>query len=466
MKTQNIVTMTDSYKMGHWQQYTDNTEYVYSYFEARKGARFDKTTFFGLQYLMMEYLEGVVVTKEKIDFAEKLVTAHLGSDTIFNRARWDYIVEEHGGKLPVRIKAVPEGSVIPTNNVLMTVENTDPKCFWLTNHLETMLTWVWYPSTVASLSRTTKEMLAKYLEQTSDSMEGLMFKLHDFGYRGVSGYEAAKLGGAGHLVNFLGTDTVGAMELAMFYYDADMDNIGFSVPATEHSVMTSLGEEGESDMYKRVLEKYPTGILSVVSDSYDIYRATEKYVGEYFKEEILNRDGVFVVRPDSGEPVETVMRLLYILGEKFGYEVNTKGYKVLNPSVRLIWGDGIDYDGIKEILTEMVSELWSTDNIVFGMGGGLLQKVNRDTQRFAFKCSAQKRGGVWYDIQKKPLDESKKSKSGKLALVKVVGSHGCGYETIENCYEEREDDLLQTVYLNGDIVKKYKFDEIRANASL
>jgi nicotinamide phosphoribosyltransferase len=469
----NIVTMTDSYKMGHWQQYPDGTEYVYSYFEARNGAKFDETVFFGLQYLMLEYLEGVVVTKEKIDFAEKLAQKHFGNDYIFNRDRWDYIVEKHGGKLPVRIKAVPEGMPVPVNNVMMSVENTDPNCYWLTNHLETMLTRVWHSSTVASLSRTTKKMIVQFLKETADSLDGLPFKLHDFGSRGVSSAESAGIGGAGHLVNFLGTDTVEAMEFAMYYYDADLDSLAFSVPATEHSVMTSLGEDGEADMYKRVLDKYPTGILSVVSDSYDIYRATAKYVGEYFKDDILQRDGIFVVRPDSGDPVETVMRLLYILGDKFGDTKNSKGYRVLNPKVRLIWGDGIDFEGIKSILTAMKAEFWSADNIVFGMGGGLLQKINRDTQRFAFKCSAQCRNGEWYDIQKKPLDESKKSKAGKLAFVPLrlvvyddKGNFTKQYTTVENCMKDDPYDILETVFLNGEIVKKYTFDEVRENASL
>jgi len=467
MEKKNIVTMTDSYKMGHWQQYPENTEVVYSYFEARKGAKFDETTFFGLQYLLKEYLEGQVVTTEKIDFAEKLAAIHFGNDYVFNRARWDYIVEKHDGKLPVRIKAVAEGTPIPVDNVLMTVENTDPECYWLTNHLETMLTWVWYPSTVATLSRSVKKMVAKYLEETADNLDGLPFKLHDFGFRGATCNEAARLGGAGHLLNFLGTDTVGAMELALMYYDADINSLAFSVPATEHSVMTSLGEKGEADMFKRILDKYPTGTVSVVSDSYNIYQAVEKYVGGYFKEEILNRDGVFVVRPDSGDPVSTVMKLLYILSDKFGYTVNTKGYKVLNPSTRIIWGDGINKDGIDSILNEMKNENWSTDNICFGMGGGLLQKdVNRDTQRFAFKCAAQKRGGVWHDVQKMPIDKSKASKKGKLALIKLEGAHGSTYKTLQECDGPVEGDLLETVFLNGEIVKEYTFDEIRANAAL
>lgn len=462
MEKKNIVTMTDSYKLTHHAMYQPDTEYVYSYFEARKGAKFDYTTFFGLQYLLKEYLVGTVVTKEKIDFAEKIASIHFGNDKIFNRERWDYIVNEHDGKLPVRIKAVPEGMCIPINNVLMTVENTDPNCYWLTNHLETMLTWVWHPTTVATLSRNIKEMIAKYLEETADNLDGLPFKLHDFGFRGVSSNESARLGGAGHLVNFMGTDTIGAMELALMYYDADINSLAFSVPASEHSVMTALGEEGESDVYKRILEQYPTGIVSVVSDSYDIYRAVEKYIGEYFKEEILNREGVFVVRPDSGDPIEVTMRLLYILSDKFGYEVNTKGYKLLNPKVRIIYGDGVSKDGIDNILKTMKSEFWSADNICFGMGGHLLQCINRDTMRFAFKSSMQIRNGISYDIQKKPLDNTKASKKGRLALVKRNGE----YQTIEEVKNIIPDDILVTVFENGELIKEYTFKEIRNNAKL
>jgi len=462
----NIVTMTDSYKMTHHAMYQEDTEYVYSYFEARNGAKFDYTTFFGLQYLIKEYLVGVVVTKEQVDFAEKLANIHFGNDSIFNRERWDYIIEEHGGKLPIRIKAVPEGLCVPINNVLMTVENTDPKCYWLTNHLETMLSWTWYPTTVATLSRNIKEMIAKFLQETSNNLDGLPFKLHDFGFRGVSSNESARLGGAGHLVNFMGTDTVGAMELALMYYNADINSLAFSVPASEHSVMTSLGEEGEPDVFKRILNQYPTGIISVVSDSYNIYRAVDKYVGRYFKDEILARDGVFVVRPDSGDPVETVMKLLYILKDRFGVDINSKGYRILNPKVRIIIGDGLRMETINTILSQMKMEKWSADNLVFGQGGGLLQAIDRDTMRFAFKSSMQIRSGVSHNIQKKPLDMSKASKRGRLALIKVEGSHGSTYKTLEECREDVEGDILETVFENGELVKEYSFNEIRKNASI
>jgi nicotinamide phosphoribosyltransferase len=455
---QNQVTLTDSYKIGHDNMYPQGTEYVYSYFEARKGADFPQTLFFGLQALLKEHFLGVQVTTEDIDKAEKLMTAHLGG---FNRAKWDYIVDNCGGKLPIEIKAVAEGSIVPVDNVLFTIVNTDPNCPWLVGHMETVLTHVWQASTVATLSKTTKNLFEDFLERTCDEgkqFPGIDFMLHDFGYRGVSSVQSACWGGMGHLINFSGTDTIVALEGAMEYYNAETA-VAYSVNATEHSIMTSRGEAGEVETIKDLIRKYPTGILSMVSDSYDIYNCVENIYGKgEVKEMILERDGVFVIRPDSGEPVETMKRLLELTGDAFGYETNKKGFKVLNPKVRIIWGDGIGYDGIKAILEMAEANSWSVENLVFGMGGGLLQKVNRDTQRCAFKSSAQMRNGEWHDIFKDPLDQSKRSKRGQLKLIKENDE----FKTVR--LEEEGEDLLQTVFLNGDLVKEFTFDEVRANA--
>ena len=457
---QNQVLLTDSYKVGHAPMYPNGTEYVYSYFEARKGADFDETVFFSLQAILQEHFCGVQVTREDIDKAEKLMTAHLGS---FDRAKWDYIVDNCGGKLPIEIKAVAEGTVVPVDNVLFTIVNTDPNCFWLVGHMETVLTHVWQGSTVATLSRKTKQLFAEYLETTCDmgkEFPGIDFMLHDFGFRGVSSVQSAVWGGMGHLVNFSGTDTICALEGAMEYYGAETA-VAYSVNATEHSVMTSRGEEGEIETIKDIISKFPEGILSMVSDSYDIINAVKNIYGKgEVKEMILNREGTFVIRPDSGDPVETMRTLLFLVGEAFGYTINEIGYKVINPKVRLIWGDGIDYNGIEQILEMAAEEGWSVENIVFGMGGGLLQKINRDTQRCAFKSSAQFRDGEWHDIYKDPTDISKRSKRGQLKLIKVDGQ----FKTVR--IEEDGEDLLQTVFLNGEIVKEYTFDEIRANAKI
>jgi nicotinamide phosphoribosyltransferase len=461
----NICLTTDSYKLNHWNQYPAGTEKVYSYFECRKGAKFAETPFFGLQYIIKNHLEGVVVTREKIENAAKLCKAHFGDEKYFNREGWEYILNNYGGKLPVVIKSVEEGTVVPINNVLMTIENTDNKCFWLTNFLETILSQVWYPITVASLSREVKVTLNEYFTLTSDG--GLLnFGLHDFGFRGASSWESAGIGGAAHLINFLGTDTVVAMEVAVNYYNADLNGLAFSVAATEHSVMTALGKNGEEQVVENLLNEYPTGILSVVSDSYDIYNFVSNIVGTKFKDRILDRDGVFVVRPDSITPThptpeEEMVWIMENLWANIGGTINSKGYKVINPKVRVLWGDGIDIDGIKKILYAVTKAGFATENIAcFGMGGGLLQKVNRDTQRCAFKCSAQYRDGQWYDIQKNPKDVSKASKKGKLKLIKVDGE----FETVgENGPGE---DYLKVVFYDGVLLNEVDFATIRKNAAL
>lgn len=457
----NIITLTDSYKMTHWQQYPRDTEVVYSYFEARTGATFNKTVFFGLQYLLKQYLTGCVVTPDFIESAAALTKAHFGADKHFNREMWEHIWKAHKGYLPVRIRAVAEGTPVPINNVLMTVENTDPKCFALTNHLETLLSHVWGPSTVATLSYEVKKMLDFYLTETADDKNGLPFGLHDFGFRGVNQVEAAGIAGAGHLINFMGTDTVIAMETAAQYYGAVWDGLAYSVPATEHSVMTSLGEEGEKELIYRLLDTYPTGILAMVIDSYDYRKFIEKAAA--FKDIILARNGKIVFRPDSGEPTSTTLDVLNLLEKHFGATVNSKGYKQLNSKVGMLWGDGLDYQSIRSILFTMKNNEWATSNIVFGMGGGLLQKINRDTQRFAFKCSAMKCSGHWRDVFKKPLDTSKVSKKGRLELVMTKDGT---YHTVREGeeHDQTSSNLLVPVFENGKLLKDWTFAEVRKNS--
>lgn len=454
----NLTLLTDSYKLGHHQMYPDGTKHVYSYYESRKGSKFPYTVFFGLQYILKEYLEGRRVNFEDIEDGRTFCKAHFGFDGMFNYDMWKVILEKYEGRLPIEIRAVPEGTVVPTGNVLMTITNTDPRCAPLVNHLETLLCQIWYPCNVATLSREVKIVLADYLGKTSDSQAGLAFMLHDFGMRGVSSMESAGIGGAAHLVNFMGTDTVLATDYARRYYEAGSVT-GFSVPASEHSVMTALGRDGEMDMVRRLIHKYPKGILSVVSDSYDIFAACE-YYGTVLKDEILARDGVFVVRPDSGDPVKTVLRCLGILGKHFGSTTNSLGYMVLNPKVRMIWGDGVDIDDIATILRYMTDAGWSAENIVFGMGGGLLQKHNRDTQKFAFKASAINIDDTWRDVFKMPIDGSKGSKPGRLKLVTGV----FGFETVP--MTDMRTDILEPVFKDGKILRTQTFADIRAKAAL
>lgn len=453
----NILLLTDSYKVSHHKQYPPNTEFIYSYFESRGGA-FDEIVFFGLQYYLKKYLLGQQVTAEKIDRAEGLFRQHLGHGDIFNRLGWEYILTEHGGNLPVEIKAIPEGTVVPFRNVMMTIENTDPQCYWLTNYLETLLVQVWYGCTVASQSRQMKQTLLDYLERTGDP--GLIdFKLHDFGFRGVSSVETAALGGAAHLVNFKGTDTLAGVVLANEYYGEAM--AGFSIPAAEHSTITSWGREREVDAMQNMLDQFPSGLVAVVSDSFNIYEACSKIWGGALKEKILGRDGTLVVRPDSGDPPTVVVEVLELLGEQFGTQTNDRGYKVLPPQIRVIQGDGIDRVMLGKILEAMEAAGWSADNVAFGSGGGLLQKLNRDTSKYAFKCASAVVNGTARDVFKQPItDQGKKSKAGRMKLVKRDGQ----FETLLNPVENMEVDLLETVFKDGELVKEYSLDEIRERA--
>jgi len=461
MLDDNLLLMTDSYKLSHYVQYPRGTENVYSYLESR-GGRFGQSVFFGLQYLLKKHLEGVVVNHCKINEAERLAKAHLGGEKTFNRAGWEYIIDTHGGRLPLRIKAVKEGSVIPVKNVLMTVEVTDPKVYWLTNYLETLLVQLWYPITVATQSWHMKGILLDYLRETGD--ESLIdFKLHDFGFRGVTCIEQAAVGGASHLVNFKGTDNIAGILMAQRYYDSEMP--GFSIPASEHSTITSWGKDHESCAMKNMLKQYPTGMVACVSDSFDIYNACENIWGDKLRMEITKREGTLVIRPDSGDPLIVLPRIMNILADKFGTTTNDKGYRVLNPKVRVIQGDGIDFDTMPDILSILRQSGFSADNIAFGSGGGLLQKLNRDTMKFAFKCSSIVVEGEERDVYKQPItDAVKVSKKGRLKLVSYSGSHGNVYAT-ERIGDSKLPDEMDLVFENGKIMREQDFGSIREMAS-
>lgn len=464
--SKNIILNSDSYKYSQWDQYPANTEYVYSYIESRGGA-WDKTLFFGLQAFIKEYLT-TPITQGDIDVAEAIITAH---GEPFYRAGWEYILSAHGGCLPVVIKAAPEGCLIPTKNVLATIENTDPKCWWLTSFLETaILRAIWYPTTVATNSYESKKIIIQALEKTGDPTL-IDFKLHDFGARGVSSMESAGLGASSHLINFMGTDTITGLLYAREYYGADM--AGFSIPAMEHSTVTSWGRDSEVDSYRNMLKLHGKAgaPIAFVSDSYDIFNACKMW-GTELKQDVLDSGAVVVVRPDSGEPSDVVVRCLYILEKYYGSVKNAKGFRVLN-NVRVIQGDGIDHATIRSILFCMEMAGFSADNVAFGQGGALLQQVNRDTMKFAMKCSSigvrevtkftgdgdNESEVVWRDVFKDPItDHGKKSKRGRVTLMK--DSKGEYYSGVEDWTPSE----LVEVYRDGELVKEYTFDEVRANA--
>ncbi|MFY0252926.1 nicotinate phosphoribosyltransferase [Chitinophaga sp. 30R24] len=471
MTKENLILLADAYKYSHHKLYIPGTQYIYSYLESR-GGKFDETVFYGLQYFLKEYLSGEVFTIEKLDEAEKMLVEVFGRNDVFDRSRFEYIITKHGGRLPVRIKAVPEGTVVPVRNVLMTIENTDPECFWLPNFLETLLMQVWYPSTVATLSREIKKVVTKYYEDTASvaSFAGINFVLNDFGFRGASSPESAGIGGSAHLVNFAGSDTLPASVFAKRYYHAPIAP-GFSLPATEHSVCTLLGEEGELEIFKYILDTYPTGVIACVSDSYNIFRACEEYWGTALKNQILKRKGTLVIRPDSGDPVNTLLKVFEILMDKFGYTTNEKGYKVLPPQVRVIQGDGISYSSIPGIFEALKQAGVSAENLALGMGGALLQRVNRDTQEFAFKCSYAIINGEAVNVHKMPVEldanghlrtSFKKSKSGKLSLIHENNQ----FKTVEETTVPDTANMLQTVFENGNVIREYTFNEVRGKAAL
>jgi nicotinamide phosphoribosyltransferase len=461
-----LVTRTDSYKFSQFLQYPKGTTHISSYIESRGGE--DESVFFGLQAFIKQYVLKPI-TMNDVKRAEHIVQAH---GLPFNRKGWEIIVNEYGGMLPIEIQAVPEGTVMGTRNVQVQVVNTDPRLFWLTSYIETiLLRAIWYPSTVATKSRKLKKVIAKALNETSDVPvnDQIFFKLHDFGARGASAGETAILGGMGHLVNFMGTDTFEALEGVMEYYNID-EIVGFSIPASEHSTITSWGRENEVNAYENMVDTFggEGKIFACVSDSFDIYAATRTLWGEKLKDKVINNGGTLVVRPDSGDPETVPVEVIEILAEQFGYTVNSKGYKVLPSYVRVIQGDGINEYSLPRILENLKAKGFSADNIAFGMGGGLLQAWNRDTLKYAMKASAIRiNEGEWEGFAKDPItDAGKTSKKGRLGLVYECGIGSCGYRTLPEEIADSKGNLLRTVFKNGELLIEDNFQEIRDRAAL
>jgi nicotinamide phosphoribosyltransferase len=440
-------------------QYPPETEYVSSYLEARTNP-YTLATWYGLQHIIREL--AVPITVEQVEFANKYWTSQ---NEPFNYEGWMIIATELNGKLPLKIQSAPEGAVMDHGNVWMQVINTDERFFWLTTWVETALLRVWYPTTVASLSADIKRDIYDKLELTAEAPdEEILYKLHDFGSRGASSKESAKIGGSAHLLNFMGTDTGVAAFHAMEYYKADF-GISASIPASEHSTVTSWGQADEVKAFENMIEQFGGGLFAVVSDSYDIWNAVTNLWGKELKDRIVAMDGMLVVRPDSGDPTTVPVDVIVLLDEAFGHTVNSRGFKVLN-HVRCLQGDGIDQETIRIIMDRLIALGYSITNIAFGMGGALLQKPTRDTMSFAIKASAARIAGKWVDVFKDPVtDTGKRSKRGRLALVVKDGK----YVTI------REDELvgnmnypgvnkLQVVFEDGDIIYEEVWADVVARA--
>lgn len=454
---------TDSYKISQWKQYPPDTTRISSYVESRGGV--DKSVFFGLQAFIKEYMLNPL-TSDQAEFMYRKGTAH-GEPV--NKDGWKHIINKYGGYAPVHIEAVAEGTYMDTKNVQAQLINDDDETAWVTSYIETAtLRAIWYASSVATRSRIIKVMLMKAIETSSDVApeEQIAFKLHDFGARGASSTETAILGGMSHLVNFMGSDTFEGVIGAYHYYGADM--AGFSIPASEHSTITSWGRENEIDAYKNMIEQFggPNNIYACVSDSYNIWKAIEMW--GTLNEQIIAKGGTLVIRPDSGDPMTVPVKVIEKCMEVFGYTTNSKGFRVLPPHIRVIQGDGIYINTIGTLIDNILAAKLSIENIAFGMGGGLLQDVTRDTYKYAMKASSRKdTAGNWHDVFKDPIDDhGKMSKKGRLGLVYECGLGSCGYRTMPREFALERGNLLRPVYSPGKLLIDDDFDSIRERAAV
>jgi len=451
----------DGYKISQGRQYPPNTTEILSYIESR-GGYLPSTVFFGLQIYAANLAE-LIVTKEMVNEAKAFADQYIDSQA-FPYLGWMKVVNEHKGKIPLEIRAVREGTTVPTHNVLVTVRSTDEELPWMVNYLETsLMRAIWFPVNVATISNNMKKIIYEYLIATSDEPDvKIPLMTVDFGARGVSSGESAAIGGCAHLANFMVSDTIEGIVYANKYYN-NGEMSGFSINAAEHSTITAWGKEHEADAYRNMLKQYakPGGLVAVVSDAWDLDNAVINIWGSQLKQEVIDSGATLVVRPDSGEkPHEIVLRTLKNLDNAYGSTINSKGYKVLN-HVRVIQGDGITEGEIRLILMYVKRDGFSVDNLTFGCGGVLLQQHNRDTFKFAMKCCQAVIDNKKVDVYKDPItDPSKRSKAGNLDLIKLNGQ----YLTIDRNKNEYPDipSELDLVYRNGTMHRTQTLTEIRA----
>lgn len=462
----NIIVDTDYYKITHHLAYKRGLSNLYSYGEARIGAEFDHVVFFGLQQYIYQSLLGNVVTDELIEEAERKNAAWSGFPQYFNKKMWKHIKDKYNGVLPIRIKAIPEGMRVPISTPLFTIEALDPISVPLVNHIETELSHIWYPITIASNSFEIKKDLYKLLTENG-TPEAIEYMCHDFGYRGCTCPQQAERGGMAHMLNFRGSDTCRADRAIDFYYGTKEKSILQSVFATEHSTAQVFGSgSGEYDYVNWLLDNAPdTAIISAVIDTHDAMNFIENVITrEDIKSKILARSGKFVARHDSGQKEELTNRSLVSMANNFGYSWNKKHYQILNPKTGLLWGDDMERKTIKGLHTSINVNKWSSDNLLTGSGGGLLQKdKNRDTLKFAIKASFGTVDGKDINLIKNPATQpNKKSKTGKLKVNEANGK----FITISSAEETPQMfngyiDTMETVFEMGQLIKEHTFDEIR-----
>lgn len=468
---------TDSYKLTHAPQYPKRATKMISYFESRGGV-YDKILWVGIEMLSQEYLLQRI-TQEQADNMVEWAREHMsGNLTDDLQIALNAVVRERGGRLPIRIRSAKEGAVIPVKNVLFTIESTveDSRFFSIVSYFETKLVRSWGMSTVATVSYHVREVIMDALNKSSDDPQGeIAFKFHDFGSRGVGDMGVAAFHGAGHLVSFMGTDTTVAVQAIEIAHDTRM--AGYSIPASEHSTTTMHGRNGEPQLLNQMYDAYakPGAIFATVADSYDVINFL-RTITPQFKDRLIASGATWVIRPDSNDPVEMPVQVVVELDRVFGTTTNTKGYKVLN-NVRVIQGDGIEPKHIKLILDRLLSLGYSASNMAFGMGGGLLQKINRDTCKFALKCCAALIDGVWVDVYKDPsvYDENwnklevpsyKASKKGRLELMynPLTGEYDTKTSDNADKFGPEWEEALEDVYADGYMLRRTTWEQVRKNA--
>jgi len=482
MNNLSAMLLCDFYKISHRELYPENTEVVYSTWTPRESRMngVDEVVAFGFQKFIKEYLIGFFndnffgrPKKDVIAEYARIIKHTLGTDT-----PTQHIEDLHDlGYLPLKIKAVPEGTLVPLRVPMLTIENTHPKFFWLTNYIETLAsTEMWQATTSATIAHQYRKLLDKYALETTGTTEGVEFQGHDFSMRGMGGLHSAISSGMGHLLSFSGTDTIPTILGAENFYNANVEKelVGTSIPATEHSIQCAYGRD-ELKAYKRIItETHPTGLVSIVSDTWDLWKVLTDVITP-LKETILARDGKVVIRPDSGDPIKIVCGNMFgktelekkgvveILWDIFGGTTNELGFKVLDPHIGCIYGDAITLERCETICRNLKAKGFASTNIVFGIGSYTYQYNTRDTFGFALKSTSCTIGGDEKQIYKDPVTDNgvKKSQKGRVAVLSTV-DEGITYIDELTSKDVVEGDLLETVFLDGKLLVDHTFEEIKS----
>jgi len=484
-----FITLVDGYKLDHRRQYPNKTQSVYSNWTPRatRISGVDRVAFFGLQYVLKEYFVDRAIKTffelrkaEVTDKYQKRLNGYFGPNSIGVQ----HIADLHSlGYIPLEFRAVPEGTRVPFRCPMFTVESTHEDFAWVTNYFESMLSnLIWKGCTSATHAHRMRAMFENYARNTGGDLSFVDWQGHDFSFRGMSGIEDAALSGAGHLLSFTGTDTLPAIELLEKYYSGNQEALlGMSVPATEHSVMCAGGEKDEFETYNRLLDLYPSGIVSIVSDTWDLWQVIGSILPK-LKGKIMARDGKTVIRPDSGDPTDILCGsdkyssdqvlprkgVVEALWDIFGGTVNEKGYKVLDSHIGAIYGDSITYDRAQEIFQRLAAKGFASTNVVLGLGSYFYEYNTRDTYGFAMKATAARVDGVEHMLFKDPKTDSGVKKSAKGRIV-VLGDgqlepfHARDELTRAEQFALEKHDALDLVWRNGSFYKKWNVGQIREN---